>query len=79
LRLRIIIERDPLPAAPAEVQLFKSVIASKPPKFRALLGSLAVHTAVLALIVAVSRYLSWYHEDDVDWSRFKLWGLPRPC
>src|SRR6185369_3747288 len=69
LRFRIIVERDP--AAPVEeLELFKSVMTRRRPKFRAFLGSLAVHVAMLALIVAVSRYLSWYHEDDVDWSQF---------
>jgi hypothetical protein len=67
--LRIIIERDPALRV-EEVELFKSVMTRRRPKFRAFFGSLAVHVAMLALIVAVSRYLSWYHEDDVDWSRF---------
>jgi hypothetical protein len=70
--LRIIIERDPAPPALAELELFKSVTTSKRPKFQALLGSLALHIAMLALIAACSRYLSWYHEDDMDWSRFHV-------
>jgi hypothetical protein len=70
LRFRIIIERDLAPPALEELELFKSVMTNRRPKFRAFFGSLAVHVAVLALIVAVSRYLSWYHEDDVDWSQF---------
>ena len=69
MRFRIIVERDPAPPV-EELELFKSVMTRRRPKFRAFLGSLAVHVAMLALIVAVSRYLSWYHEDDVDWSRF---------
>jgi hypothetical protein len=54
------------------LELFKNVITNKRPKFQALLGSLAIHIAMLALIVACSRYLSWYHEDDMDWSRFHV-------
>jgi hypothetical protein len=70
--LRIIIEREPAPPALAESELFKSAMTKRRPNLRAFFGSLAVHVAMLALVVAVSQYLSWYHEDDVDWSRFHV-------
>jgi hypothetical protein len=72
LRLRIIIERDPAPPSLPELEIFKSIMTGKRPKLQALLGSLAVHFVMLGLVVACSRYLSWYHEDDVDWSRFQV-------
>ena len=67
--MRIIIRtHDAIP----EVELFKSVMVDRRPKFQAFVASLAVHVVVLALVAAGSRYLSWYHEDDVDWSRFRV-------
>jgi len=72
LRLRIITNPGPAPTALPELELFNSVMIDRRPKFQAILGSLAVHIVVLALIGAGSRYLSWYREDDVDWSRYRV-------
>jgi hypothetical protein len=72
LRFRITIKPGPAPTELPELELFTSVMIDRRPKFPALLGSLAVHIVVLALIVAGSRYLSWYREDDVDWSRYRV-------
>jgi hypothetical protein len=47
-------------------------MAPRTPKFGTILGSLAVHIALMALMSACSRYYDWYHQDDVHWSSFRV-------
>lgn len=70
--LSIIIEPGPAATAIPELELFRSVTNARCPKFRALLGSLASHFVVLALIAALSLHPSWFRQDDLDWSRYRV-------
>jgi hypothetical protein len=57
------------PEAPV---LFAAAVPGRRPRPVALAGSVAVHAAAVALLQLVSGYLSWLHEDDVDWSRYRV-------
>jgi len=70
LRLRIrIAPRPPLEAGPL---LFRGVDTGRVPKAGSLLGSLAGHVLAFGLAIVVCHYVARLHEDDVDWSRYRV-------
>lgn len=70
MKLRIYDLDVPLSGPEAPV-LFAGIVRGRPRPL-ALLGSVGVHLTVIALLHLVSGYLSWLHEDDVDWSRYRV-------
>ncbi len=82
MRVRIIFRAGLIPArwiapklnaAPLpEPELFRTVMAPRRPMLPVLMGSLAGHSVLLAALLAFSRYYTWSHLDDVDWSRYTV-------
>ena len=69
------------PAAPAparspavldDAPLFETITMAGRPAAWSLVSSVAVHALAIFLTIAVTKYLPWLQEDDIDWSHYSV-------
>jgi hypothetical protein len=67
-----IFELDVQPSCPEHPPLFTFVSTRGRPGASAMLGSIVIHVLAVVLLSVTSSYLAWLHEDDFDWTKYRV-------